>query len=78
MARTISSAAPAPCTAQGASSTPTLGSRRLETRMMSRMTAPEREVATPITLGSSGSSRLRAGSNRPSAASFFFNASKRR
>ena len=29
--------------------------------MMSRMTAPEREVATPITLGSSGSSRLRAG-----------------
>ncbi len=42
---------------------------------MSRMTAPVGEVTTPITPGSSGSGRLRAASNRPSAASFFLRSS---
>ena len=36
---------------------------------MSRITAPEGEVTTPITSGSFGSGRLRDWSNRPSAAS---------
>ncbi len=42
---------------------------------MSRITAPVGEVTTPMTRGRNGSSCLRAGSNRPSAASFFLRSS---
>ncbi len=38
---------------------------------MSEMTAPRGEVTIPMRLGKRGMGRLRAGSNRPSAASFF-------
>ena len=44
--------------------------------MMSRRAAPSSEVTMPILRGSAGSGRLRAGSNSPSACSFFFNCSK--
>ena len=54
---------------------PTLGFRRRAICMMSLIAAPVSEVATPMVRGSMGISRLRAGSNSPSAASFFLSAS---
>ena len=44
---------------------------------MSCQTAPVSLVTTAITAGRSGSGRLRAGSNRPSALSWALSASKR-
>ena len=71
----MAGAAPSPCTGAGDSRIG-IGQRRWATRMMSRMTAPWGEVTTPRRRGSSGSGRLRAGSNSPSASSRFLSCSK--
>ncbi len=57
-----------PCTRTGQTNTCS-GKRSAMRWMMSRITAPVGEVTTPTTCGMTGSSCLRAGSNRPSAAS---------
>ena len=74
MAAATSSAEPSPCTRTGHTTT-WRGKRAASRCKMSRMTAPVGEVTTPITSGRNGSSCLRAGSNRPSAASFFLRSS---
>ena len=43
--------------------------------MMSFSAAPSSDVTTPILRGSAGIGRFRAGSNSPSACSFFFSCS---
>ena len=77
MAAAISSAAPAPCTRTGASTTCRFANRRSSTCRMSRMAAPVGEVTTPTCCGSAGSGRLRSAAKSPSAASRFFSASRR-
>ena len=62
------SAAPSPCTGVAASRIG-IGKRRCATWTMSRMTAPDADVTTPIRRGRNGSGRLRASSNSPSAPS---------
>jgi hypothetical protein len=62
------SAEPSPCTFTGHTST-RRGKRSASRCRISRITAPVGEVTMPIVSGNQGSSRLRAGSNRPSAAS---------
>jgi len=60
-----------PCTATGHKST-RRGNRSARRCRMSRITAPEGEVTTPITSGRKGGAFFRSGANRPSAASFAF------
>jgi hypothetical protein len=62
-------AASAPCTGTGRISTCASGRRRLITEITSRTAAPLGEVSTPIRRGRAGRARLRAASNKPSAAS---------
>ena len=69
IAAAIWPAACSPWTSTGQSST-WRGKRSARRWRMSRITAPVGEVTTPMTRGSIGSGRLRAASNRPSAASF--------
>ncbi len=69
MARAMRCAAPGPCTGARARTSRT-PPRRNATVAMSWIAAPSALVTTPMTLGSRGSGRLRAGAKRPSAASF--------
>ena len=77
-ARTICATASRPCTAVGTRVSSTCGARRRNTLMMSRITAPLGELTIPMRRGWAGSGRLRSLANRPSPASFSFNASKAR
>ncbi len=71
---TIVSAAPSPCTMEGARMM-SAGKRVAEVMIMSWMTAPVSEVTTPTLFGYLGSGLLRDCSNSPSASSFFFSSS---
>lgn len=77
-ARTICATASRPWTAVGTRVSSTCGARRRNTLMMSRITAPLGELTIPMRRGWAGSGRLRSLANRPSPASFSFNASKAR
>ena len=77
-ARTICAVASWPWTALGTSVSATCGARRRNTEMMSRITAPVGELTIAMRCGWAGRPRLLSASNRPSAASFSFNASKAR
>jgi adenylosuccinate synthase len=68
MAAATSPAQDCPCTATGQIST-WRGKRSRKRCKISRITAPEGEVTTPITCGKYGIGRLRAASNSPSVAS---------
>ena len=68
MARATSAAELLPCTATGQIST-LRGNRSRSRCRMSRITAPEGEVTTPMISGRNGSGFLRAGSKSPSACS---------
>ena len=61
------SAAPSPCTGTGQSNS-VRGKRRASVVRMSWITAPRSLLTTPMTVGNTGSVRLRSASNRPSAA----------
>ena len=74
----ISSAAPSPCTWAGRRMICMAGNRRRVTVAISWITAPEREVTTPMALGSRGRGRFFATSNSPSFISLFFRASSLR
>lgn len=71
---TIVSAAPSPCTIEGARIM-SAGKREAEVIIMSWMTAPVSDVTTPILRGYLGSGLLRDCSNSPSASSFFLSSS---
>ena len=77
IARAISNSAPRPWTRTGNNTGCTHGARRCNTLRMSCSAAPEADVTMPITRQNPGIGRLRAASNKPSACSFRFNASKR-
>ena len=68
IARATSAAQPCPCTATGQIST-WRGKRSRRRCKISRITAPDGEVITPMTLGRYGIGRLRSAANSPSAAS---------
>ena len=76
IARATSRAAPSPCTRHGRMSRCSEACRRVSTLTMSRTAAPSSEVTMPIERGRSGSGRLRAAANSPSASSRFFSCSK--
>ena len=76
MARATSSQAPSPWTRHGRISSRRPAWRLVTTRTMSRTAAPSSEVTMPMVRGSSGSGRLRAAANRPSASSRRFSCSK--
>ncbi len=69
MAAVISVAAFLPCTVTGHNKT-CLGKRSSRRCRISRNTAPDSDVTTPITSGRNGRSFLASRSNRPSAANF--------
>jgi hypothetical protein len=69
MAAATSPAAFSPCTATGQTST-WRGKRSARRCRMSRITAPDGEVTTPITSGRNGSSRLRVEIEQAFGASF--------
>ena len=66
-----------PCTATLTTRNSTAGQRRRALSSTSRSAALARPVIRPIRPGRNGSRRLRAGSNRPSAASSFLSCSSR-
>ncbi len=76
-APTMLAGAPSPWTWHATSTTRASGQRRASTLHTSRQTAPVGEVTTAITGGRSGSGRLRAASNRPSAERRALSCSKR-
>ena len=73
---TISSAANSPCTNVGNTAIFTRGSLLFAIWIISRTAAPVGDVITAMVFTCSGSSRLKSGSKRPSAASFSFICSK--
>ncbi len=74
-AATKSRAASSPCTRAARTTMRAAGWRVVRMRRMSRNAAPSSDVTTPMRRGSTGSGRLRAASNRPSAWSVRFNCS---
>ncbi len=68
------SAAPSPCTIDGARMM-SAGKREAEVIMMSWITAPVSDVTTPILRGYLGRDLLRDWSKSPSASSFFLSSS---
>src|SRR5690348_15815413 len=74
----ICAGASAPCTSTGNTSISVNANRRQATDSTSRTAAPLGEVTTPRRRGKTGSRRLRASSNNPSACSFAFSNSNAR